>query len=157
MAGCHSFCLIFIFFFYNIHSFIHSITFIQYIYHLHSLGPLFISSSLESSVEENGAESGAEPRIELGPALQQADALPTEPRRTILVFFAFAESDLHFLCEVEKNCLVWTFNSKIPRSSSNDRNFEFLKSSEIVDHSCQRKTSCRTDPLTIFGSKFAFQ
>jgi hypothetical protein len=25
----------------------------------------------------------AEPRIELGPALQQADALPTEPRRTI--------------------------------------------------------------------------
>jgi hypothetical protein len=25
---------------------------------------------------------GAEPRIELGPALQQADALPTEPRRT---------------------------------------------------------------------------
>jgi len=27
---------------------------------------------------------GAEPRIELGPALQQADALPTEPRRTIL-------------------------------------------------------------------------
>ena len=27
---------------------------------------------------------GAEPRIELGPAFQQADALPTEPRRTIL-------------------------------------------------------------------------
>jgi hypothetical protein len=27
---------------------------------------------------------GAEPRIELGPALQQADALPTEQRRTIL-------------------------------------------------------------------------
>ncbi len=27
---------------------------------------------------------GAEPKIELGPALQQADALPTEPRRTIL-------------------------------------------------------------------------
>ncbi len=26
---------------------------------------------------------GAEPRIELGPALQQADALPTEQRRTI--------------------------------------------------------------------------
>ncbi len=25
---------------------------------------------------------GAEPRIELGPALQQADVLPTEPRRT---------------------------------------------------------------------------
>ena len=27
---------------------------------------------------------GAEPRIELGPAFQQADALPTEPRRTTL-------------------------------------------------------------------------
>jgi hypothetical protein len=27
---------------------------------------------------------GAEPGIELGPALQQADALPIEPRRTIL-------------------------------------------------------------------------
>ncbi len=27
---------------------------------------------------------GAEPRIELGPALQQADAMPTEPRRTII-------------------------------------------------------------------------
>jgi hypothetical protein len=26
---------------------------------------------------------GAEPRIEPGPALQQADVLPTEPRRTI--------------------------------------------------------------------------
>jgi hypothetical protein len=26
---------------------------------------------------------GAEPRIELGPAFQQADALPTVPRRTI--------------------------------------------------------------------------
>ncbi len=27
---------------------------------------------------------GAEPRIELGPALQQADALPIEPRRTMV-------------------------------------------------------------------------
>jgi hypothetical protein len=30
VAGCHSFCLLFIF--YNIHTYIHSITFIQYIY-----------------------------------------------------------------------------------------------------------------------------
>ncbi len=29
---------------------------------------------------------GAELRIELGPALQQADALPTEPRRTIIKY-----------------------------------------------------------------------
>ncbi len=33
---------------------------------------------------------GAEPTIELGPAVQQADALPTEPRRTI--------NFLHFYC-----------------------------------------------------------
>ncbi len=43
---------------------------------------------------------GAEPRIELGPAVQQADALPTEPRRSnsnydskmldfVLLFFLF--------------------------------------------------------------------
>jgi hypothetical protein len=31
---------------------------------------------------------GAEPRIELGPASQQADALPIEPRRTILNYAA---------------------------------------------------------------------
>jgi hypothetical protein len=34
---------------------------------------------------------GAEPRIELGPALQQADVLPTEPRRTILSHAAPSE------------------------------------------------------------------
>ncbi len=34
---------------------------------------------------------GAEPRIELGPALQQADALPTEPRRTNVPEFHLAE------------------------------------------------------------------
>jgi hypothetical protein len=34
---------------------------------------------------------GAEPRIELGPALKQADALPTEPRRTIIVPFYFMQ------------------------------------------------------------------
>ncbi len=32
---------------------------------------------------------GAEPRIELGPAFQQADALPTEPRRTISKIILF--------------------------------------------------------------------
>ncbi len=31
---------------------------------------------------------GAEPRIELGPAVQQADALPPEPRRTIWCNYA---------------------------------------------------------------------
>jgi hypothetical protein len=80
VAGCHSFCLFFIF--YNIHTFIHSITFIQYIYpspfaevSLHFLIACLLSGETPPC--------GAKPRIELGPALQQADALPTEPRGTI--------------------------------------------------------------------------
>ncbi len=63
--------------FYNIHTYIHTITFIR----RHSLRPLSISSSLVCSVGK--PPCGAEPRIVLGPALQQADALPTEPRRTM--------------------------------------------------------------------------
>ncbi len=71
VAGCHNFCLFFIF--YNVHSFnqIHSI-------HLFvAIRPrsLSISSSLVSLVGK--PPCGAEPRIELGPALQQADALYT--------------------------------------------------------------------------------
>ncbi len=84
VAGCHSFCLFFIF--YNIHTFIHSITFIQYIYpspfveaSLHFL----IACLLSGEKPPCGAEPRIE-RIELGPALQQADALPIEPRRTML-------------------------------------------------------------------------
>jgi hypothetical protein len=68
--------------FYTIHTFIHSITFIQYIYpspfaeaSLHFLIACLLSGETPPC--------GAKPRIELGPALQQADALPTEPRRTI--------------------------------------------------------------------------
>jgi hypothetical protein len=72
------FLFIFHIFFYNIHTYIHTITFIR----RHSLRPLSISSSLVCSVGE--PPCGAELGIELGPALQQADALPTEPRRTML-------------------------------------------------------------------------
>ncbi len=43
---------------------------------------LLVSSSLLRSAREK-PPWGAEPRIELGPALQQADALPTELRRTL--------------------------------------------------------------------------
>ncbi len=81
VAGCHSFCLFFIF--YNIHSFIHSITFIQYSY----LSP-FAEASLHFLIacllSGETPPCGAEARIELRPALQQADALPTEPRRTMV-------------------------------------------------------------------------
>jgi hypothetical protein len=47
----------------------------------HSPRSISISTSLVISVGK--PPCGAEPRIELGPALQQADALPTEQRRTI--------------------------------------------------------------------------
>ncbi len=69
---------LFIFIFYNIHTFIQSHSYKTFI-RRHSLRPLSISSSLVCSVGE--PPCGAEPRIELGPALQQADVLPTEPRR----------------------------------------------------------------------------
>ncbi len=73
-------CLFFIFC--NIHTFIHSITFIDYIYPLP-----FAEASLHFLItcllSGETPPCGAEPRIELGPALQQADALPTEPRRTL--------------------------------------------------------------------------
>ncbi len=68
-----------------IHTFIQSHSYNTFI-RRHSLRPLSISSSLVCSVGE--PPCGAEPRIELGPALQQADALPTELRRTILSYAA---------------------------------------------------------------------
>ncbi len=76
MAGCHSFCLFFIFFITYIHTFIqlHSSIAIRW-----GLSPS--PHCLKAQWED--PPCGAEPRIELGPALQQADALPTEPRRTI--------------------------------------------------------------------------
>ncbi len=77
VAVCHSFCLFYIF--YNIHTVQSS----NHIHTIHSPRPLSISSSLVAQWER--PPCGAEPGIELGPAFQQADALPTEPRRTIQV------------------------------------------------------------------------
>jgi hypothetical protein len=66
------------------HTFTYSITFIQYIY-----PSPFAEASLHfliaCSLSGETPPCGAEPGIELGPALQQADALPTEPRRTIKI------------------------------------------------------------------------
>ncbi len=70
-------CLLFILIFYS--TYIHSITFIQYIYPLP-----FAEVSLHLLIA--GQLSGnnlSEPIIELGPAIQQADARPTELRRTL--------------------------------------------------------------------------
>ncbi len=61
---------LFIFDFYNIHTFIRR----------HSLKPPPYPHRL--CAQWGKLPCGAEPRIELGPALLQADALPTEPRRT---------------------------------------------------------------------------
>jgi hypothetical protein len=69
---------LFIFIFYNIHS----VQSFNHIHTIHSPRPLSISSSLVAQWER--PPCGAEPGIELGPAFQQADALQTEPRRTII-------------------------------------------------------------------------
>ncbi len=69
------------FFLYNMHTFIHLITFIQHIY-----PSPFAEASLHFLIacplSGETPLCGVEPGTELGPALQQADALPTEPRRT---------------------------------------------------------------------------
>jgi hypothetical protein len=62
-----------LFFFYTIDTFIQH-SFID----KHSLRPISISSQL--SAQWAGPPWGVDPRFELGPALQQASALPTEPR-----------------------------------------------------------------------------
>jgi hypothetical protein len=56
-----------------------------FIYHIFFNIHTFISHSYNTFTRHGRPTlpCGAEPRTELGPALQQADALPTEPRRTI--------------------------------------------------------------------------
>jgi hypothetical protein len=75
VAVCHSFCLFL--YFITFIQYNHPITFIQYI--RRGLSP----SPHRSVAQWERPPCGAEPGIELGPAFQQADALPTEPRRTI--------------------------------------------------------------------------
>jgi hypothetical protein len=72
VAVCHSFCIYLSLFIRYIHtSFIHK----------HSLRPISISSQLPA--QWVAPPWGAEPKFELGPALQQARALPTEPHCTL--------------------------------------------------------------------------
>jgi hypothetical protein len=65
------------------------ITYIHSFNHIHTIhSSVVIRWGLSPSAHRLKAQwedppCGAEPRIELGPALQQAGALPTEPRRTI--------------------------------------------------------------------------
>ncbi len=72
---------VYFFVFYDIHTFIESHSYNTFI-RRQSPRSLSISSSLISSVGK--PPCGAEPRIELGPALQQADALPTEKDNAVL-------------------------------------------------------------------------
>jgi hypothetical protein len=59
--------------------FLHLFIFIPSFIRKHSLRPIHIFTAVGSLVE---SPWGAEPRFELGPALQQASALPTEPHCT---------------------------------------------------------------------------
>ncbi len=107
------FLFIFHIFITYIHTFIQSHSYNTFI-RRHSLRPLSISSSLVSSVGE--PPCGAKPRIELGPAFQQADSLPTEPRRTIKLGSVF---NVH-LCWIglfEKIFISWL-------AMSNQRSFK---------------------------------
>ncbi len=79
MAWCHSFCLFVYFLVQYIHSFHH-------IHTVHSSVTIRRSSSPPShrwSAQWEKPPWGAEPRIKHGPALQKADALPTELTRTL--------------------------------------------------------------------------
>jgi hypothetical protein len=72
------------FFYFLLHTYIHSFN------HIHTIHlSIAIRGGLSPSphclkAQWEDPPCGAEPGIELGPALQQADALPTEPRRAIL-------------------------------------------------------------------------
>ena len=70
----------YIFFLLQSHTFI--ITFVQYT-HPSSFAEASLHFLIALVLSGEKPPCGAEPRIELGPAFQQADALPTEPRRTI--------------------------------------------------------------------------
>ncbi len=80
VARYHSFLFILIIY-------IHIRTFIQYIRPSHSLtSSLFFFIAVRSV--EGPRRWGAEPRIELGAAGQQPDAIPSELRRTLLSYAA---------------------------------------------------------------------
>jgi hypothetical protein len=70
---------LFVHFSYYIPTLVH--TFIRYIHPLHSLS--FTLVFLIAVRSEEGLHLGAEPRIELGTALQQPNALPSELSRTL--------------------------------------------------------------------------
>jgi len=55
----------------------------------HSPRPIFLYPHRVFAQQEE-PPWGAEPRFELGPALQQADALPTELRRTLIYLLVHA-------------------------------------------------------------------
>jgi hypothetical protein len=83
------FAFIFLYTIQYIHSCIIHSSFI----HKHSLRPISIFSQLSAQWAE--PPWGAEPRFELGPALQKASALPTEPRCTLfLPIYELCNGDL---------------------------------------------------------------
>ncbi len=61
-------------------------TYIHSFSHIHTI---HLSVTIRSYAQWETPPCGAEPRIELEPALQQADALPNEPRRTLFLPHSF--------------------------------------------------------------------
>ena len=91
--------------------------------HQHSLRPISISSQLSAQWVE--PPWGAEPRFELGPALQQASALPTEPHCTLHVFlvertpfFLFLKSLLCKEGEISNKKLFWAGERGLSRAAT---------------------------------------
>ncbi len=110
-----------------IHSFNHN-TFIR----RHSLKLLSISSSLACSVGKTSLWGRAENRTR--PALQQADALPTEPRRTlklilsnILFFVCYQDGPEKFYRTAQRIRYRTTFDYQKKTFCQYDKNFTGVK------------------------------
>ncbi len=129
-------------------AYIHSITFIQYIYpspfaeaSLHFLIACLLSGETPPC--------GGKPRIELGPALQQADALPTEPRRTMNWATPHHELSHAAPHELYKSVLEYpipTFTYNIPPANSSPSKKETIRwkgryrtAQQLLSHSIKQQ------------------
>ncbi len=125
VARCHSFCLFFIF--YNIHTYIHPITFIQYIYpspfaeaSLHLLIAFKLSGEdipVVPSRESNSGLPSSKPTH-----YQLSHAAPYEPRRTIMSHAAPCILLLVNKYWDNNDLYLFIYNKKPPRPLSIEQN-----------------------------------
>jgi hypothetical protein len=93
--------------------------------HKHSLRPIFISSRLSTQWAE--PPWGAEPRFKLGPALQQASALPTEPHCTLLSHTApIGCSAAQMITFSDENFFMFQDKTKDPNIFLKNQSFSLL-------------------------------